>query len=756
MSTSNIPSNKEPLAPVDVDEKAKLEKMVPSRLRADLIIQKQYFKNEEYFVIKDPLALTYFRLRPEDAFIISLLDGKKNLKAIAVEYSNQYPNSTHDLKDIAAFIQQLGLGGLLNINAQRFVDFARNKHQGTGGGLLKLWMKSMSKLIFLKVPLIDPSPWLGKVTSKITFVWSRWFVISCLAFFTWTIFWLLVNRTAFSQNDISFLSPSNLFLMWMCIIFVKTCHEFGHATTCRFYGGEVHEIGVCLICLTPCGYVDASDAYMMKHKRYKIYTTLAGVFTEFIIASICAHAWLYLSPGLLKNITFNLMFVASINTIFFNMNPLMRFDGYYVVSDLADIPNLRTKSINYCSYRIQQFLFGIRNTLQERFFDIHTDGRFFVIYAISAFLYMGFIIYSLSQIFARVLAPYGLGEFGLGLGVFAQISFIGFPIAKVLSDAFSPESKSHIIKVESTKNRMVFIGGLLLIIFLIVSFMPSRYHIDRQGIVLYDKSEIIATRTGGILQDLYIRTGDWVEEGQIVAKLKNPTLETDLTIAQSNFNLAKLQYGILQNESSWETSRQMSTAAAALEVAETFYRRVQEEAKALQLKAPISGYVLTPDVHASIGKYILERGAIMRIGTRDSLRLVIPLTENEVQLIELGSRVKGRWKSDAQKFDTVIDVFPSQKASSDDYLDAMFTEYGGPAPREKIEKQSQQQDSLNPNDPQFALFLAEASLGEVNKNSQVFEGMRVKTTIYGKKTTLGKKIWRSIISFWDNNMRSLS
>ena len=127
-----------------------------------------------------------------------------------------------------------------------------------------------------------------------------------------------------------------------------------------------------------------------------------------------------------------------------------------------------------------------------------------------------------------------------------------------------------------------------------------------------------------------------------------------------------------------------------------------------------------------------------------------------MQLIELGSRVKGRWKSDAQKFDTVIDVFPSQKASSDDYLDAMFTEYGGPAPREKIEKQSQQQDSLNPNDPQFALFLAEASLAEVNKNSQVFEGMRVKTTIYGKKTTLGKKIWRSIISFWDNNMRSLS
>jgi putative peptide zinc metalloprotease protein len=745
VNTSPLPENKERTAGKNTD----LEKMVPSRLRADLIIQKQYFKNEEYFVIKDPLALTYFRLRPEDTFIISLLDGKKNLKAVAEEYYQQYPNSTHKLEDIGSFIQQLGIGGLLNINARRFVDYARNKPQ-RANSMIKLWMMSMQKLIFLKVPLIDPSPWLGKLTAKMTFVWSRWFVGSCLAFFAWTIFWLIVNHKAFAHNDINFLSPANLILMWLSIIFVKTCHEFGHATTCRHFGSEVHEMGVCLICFTPCGYVDASDAYMMKHKRHKIYTTLAGVFTEFIIASLCAHVWLYLSPGLFKNIAFNIMFVASINTIFFNMNPLMRFDGYYVISDLADIPNLRTKSINYCSYRIQQFLFGIRNTFQERLFDIHTNGPFFIIYAISAFLYMGFIIYSLSQIFAHVLAPYGLGEFGLGLGVFAQISFIGFPIAKVLSDAFNPEASSHIIKVESTKNRLIFIGVSTLIIILVTAFLPSRYNIDRQGIVLYSQSEIIATRTGGLVQEIFVKTGDWVEEGEIVARLKNPSLESDLAIAQADFDLAKLSYGALQNESSWETARHMATAAAALEVAETHYRRVLEEANNLELKAPIAGYVLTPDVHQLTGKYIVPRQAIMRVGRRDSLRLILPLTETEVQLIELGSEVKGRWKSNAQKFETVIDVFPSQKASNTDYLDAMFTEFGGPAPREKMEQQNQ-----FPNEPQFSLFLAEAPLTNQVMNHQVFEGMRVQATILGKKTTVGKKIWRNVVSFWDNNMRSL-
>ncbi len=751
MNTSTLPVE---TGHFDPDKEiADLERMVPSRLRADLVIQKQFFKNEEYFVVKDPLALTYFRLRPETAFIINLLDGKKNLKTITDEFSQQYPNSTLGLKDIAAFTQQLGMGGLLNISARRFVDYARHKPQ-QANSLIRLWMLAMQKLIFLKVPLIDPSPWLGKLTAKITFFWSRWFIWGCLGFFVWTIFWLIVNREAFSHNDINFLSPANLFIMWLSIIFVKIFHEFGHATTCRYFGGEVHEMGVCLICFTPCGYVDASDAYMMKHKRHKIYTTLAGVFTEFVIASLCAHAWLYLSPGLLKNIAFNIMFVASINTIFFNMNPLMRFDGYYVISDLLEIPNLRTKSITYCSYRLQQFFFGIRNTFQERMFDIHTDSRVFLIYAISAFLYMAFIIYSLSQIFAHVLAPYGLGEFGLGLGVFAQISFIGFPVAKLLTDAFNPEAAPHIIKIASTKRRLITIGVALLTIILVIAFLPSRYNIDRQGVVRYAQSEIIATKTGGLVEKIFVKTGDWIEAGAIIAMLNNPSLEAELAITQTDFELAKLQYGALQNERSWDTARHMAEAAAALEMAETHYRRVREEAEALELKATISGYVLSSDVHRLAGKYIAPEEALMRIGTRDNLRLILPLTESEIQLIEPGSKVRGRWNTDAEKFETAIDVFPRQRASLENYMFAMYTAFGGPAPREQFKGQSSQNGSGS-NDPLFSLFLAEAPLVDHLKNYQVFEGMRVQATILGKKTTLGKKIWRSVVSFWDNNMRSI-
>ena len=742
----------EPINPAEnPEEQTQLEQMLPAPIRVDLIVQKQNFKNEEYFVIKDPLALTYFRMRTEEAFIVSLLDGKRNLKSIAEIYFREFPNSSLSLKDMATFIHQLGVSGLLNISARRFVDYARSKPK-MAKNLLMLWTRLIGKLIFFKIPLLDPSPWLGKLTAKIKFIWTPWFVWSCLGFIAWTIFWLIVNIKAFSENTISFLSPSNLFLLWILLILIKTCHEFGHATTCRNFGGEVHEMGLCFICFTPCGYVDASDAWMMRQKKHKIYTTMAGIFTEFVIASVAAHFWLYLPEGLLKNIAFNAMVVASINTLFFNMNPLMKFDGYYVISDVLEIPNLRTKSITYCSYRLQKFFFGIRNIGQEKIFEDERNSRTFIIYALCAFTYMGFIIYSLSQIFARVLQPYGLGEFGLGIGIFVQISFLTFPIIKLFSDAFSPQAVSHIEKIEPTGQRLLKRFLVIGTVLVVLALLPSRYHIDRQGVVLYSKSEFISTQAGGLVSDVMVKTGDWVEADALLIKFENPSLESDLKIAQIEFELAKLQYGALQNQGSWQNSRQIAESAAALEIAATRQQRVIEKMNQLDLKAPIAGYILTADPHRLKGQYIAPEQNLLRIGVRDSVRMLLPLTEDEVQLIEPGSKVTGRWNTTGEKFESHIDVFPKQKAPKESYSAAMLAVFGGPAPQESIDSSNGSGGILD-DDISFALFIAEAPLS-ARKDYIILEGMRVQATIEGKKTTLGGKFRRGLIAFWDNRIRS--
>ncbi|HQU08383.1 MAG TPA: hypothetical protein PLV25_00295, partial [Opitutales bacterium] len=264
--------------------------MVFAPLRPDLIFQRQRFKNEEYYVVKDPLSLAYFRLRPEETFLLHLLDGKRTLREITEIYEEEFPNNPRSPQDVAQFCNQVGRSGLLVINARSFIDIIKNKPKPKYS-LFMLWVKAVSKLMFFKFPLLDPSPWLGKLVHQVRFLWSTPVVLSCLVFYAFTGLWVFFHREAFEANTINFFSPANLIWLPFITIFIKTCHEFGHATTCARFGGEVHEMGVCCICFMPCGYVDASDAWMMRRKSHKIYVTIAGVFTEFMIASICAYLW---------------------------------------------------------------------------------------------------------------------------------------------------------------------------------------------------------------------------------------------------------------------------------------------------------------------------------------------------------------------------------------------------------------------------------------------------------------------------------
>ena len=711
--------------------------MIPASFRADLVMQKQLFRKEEYYVVKDPLALTYFRLRTEEAYLVTLLDGTRRLSEIQEICQERFPHGDYSLGEINNFIHQLGVSGLLNINARRFVDYAQSEKRMKVDPI-KVWLKLLSNLIFFKVPLFDPSPWLGKVTHAMRFLWSRWFVLGSIAFIVSTLFWLFLNRDTFSGSGVEFFTPSNIALLWLSVIVIKTFHEFGHAMTCRHFGGEVHEMGACLICLTPCGYVDASDAWMMRHRRHKIYTTVAGIFAEFFIASVAAHVWLNLQDGLARNLAFNAMIVASINTLFFNLNPFMRFDGYYIALDLFEIPNLRAKAFAYCSTRLQRLIFGIRNTTQERLIEDANHGRLFIVYSVCAFSYMLIVIYSIGQIFSRVLEPIGLKVFGDSIGIAVQVSFVMIPILKVVSDSMNPESR--IEKSESTTKRLGLIALIVVCLVGLLAVVPSHFKVSQQGIVLSQHAEEVGIEIAGTIEGLFVQTGDWVEEGQLLARLKNPSLDSLLSTSQTDMELAKVRLMSLKTSDAWDDHSSIPEAAAAFESSIVAYERAQQLAQKLELRSPTQGYILTPDIERLTGAYLPAHASVFRIGDTRRMKIVIPLTEDQAQLVEVGSSIDGRWQATGKSFQSRIEVLPRRKTSREEYLPGMLAVHGGPAPREPSQADSQ-------NEPEFSIFLAEALLPESEKFSH--EGMRVRTYIEGKKTTVGARIWRGFLNFWN-------
>jgi putative peptide zinc metalloprotease protein len=711
---------------------AELAGVIPARLRVDIIVRRQTFKNEEYYVLKDPLALTYFRLQPEEAYVISQLDGKRSLLEIQTRLVARYPNSPRTLEELAMFVNQLSAGGLLNQNAGRFVENARRpKPQG----LIALWAAIIGKVLFFKIPLVDPSPWLGGLVRAVNFIWTPWFVGGAIAFILWSIGLVLANLDEFSAGVPDFFSATNLGLLYIAIIIAKTLHEFGHATTCRRFGGEVHEMGVCFMFFTPCGYVDASDAWMMRKLRQKVYVTLSGVFSELIVAAIAAHFFIFLPDGLARGIAFNLMLVASVNTIVFNANPLMRFDGYYLACDLLEIPNLRNKAIAYVSFQLQRIFLGYRNRQQEESFVHDSQATVFIVYAIAAYAYMIFIIYGVTQIFAAILEPYGLHDFGLSLGIFVEVSFVAFPILKVIHDVMKPGA--HIEKTGSATRRLsLLIGGLALAV--AASFyVPTRYSVTQQAIAMAAVGEWVAPEVAGTVTKVHVRTGQWVQVGDVLITLSSPEATAELEIAQSDLASARLEIGALQRRSDWIASEGLAQASQNLEIAETSYRRAVERVERLTLRATVAGYVLTPEPEKRIGSFASPQTPLLRIADTREMRLVIPLTEDQAQLVEAGGRVEGRWIASARPIETRIESIANQPASLPEVHFGMLSYFGGPAPSQILQANS---------GFHFPLFLASAPLP--SGDHQSVEGLRLRVTIEGRSATVAERVGRWFYSLF--------
>lgn len=717
------------LSPAVNEQRLRLAESVPAPLRVDLVIRRQQFKFEDYYVVKDPLSLTYFRLQTEEAYLVGLLDGRRKLREIYAEYRARHPNSERTLEDVALFINHLGTNGLLSINARAFIDTARSQKRESHW--LVLWGKVVSGVLFFKIPLVDPSPWLDRLVHAVRFAWRPWAVALSAVFILGTLGLLAVHHEEFSRPGINFFSASNLALIWVTVILVKTLHEFGHATTCRRFGGEVHEMGVALMCFTPCGYVDASDAWMMRHKRHKIYTTIAGVFVELNVAAVAAHLWLHMPDGLARNLAFNTMLVASINTLLFNANPLMRFDGYYLVCDLLEIPNLRGKAISYCSYHLQRLMLGYRNRVQEVTLGADTQGRVFVIYAVFAYVYMIFIIYGLTQVFARVLAPYGLYDLGLLLGFFVEGSFVALPFIKVFMDAFSPGA--HIVKLGPTRWYVLRSLAVLGVGALLLFTVPTRHYVTAQAVVGAAQAQDVSAVVGGIVEEVYVHTGQPVKAGDALVRVDNPAVRAEWEQRRNDWEKARLRFAALQSDPTWRSLEALPEAAKAMDQARAELDRIQADLDRLTLRATIDGVVWGRNLEQLVGRFTDTQGVLLRIADPSTLRLLIALPADKAEVIAVGDTVEGRWQGDGRPFTTTVRDVPRQPATPREYTAGMLSLFGGAAP---LATQNRA-DGI----PAYPIYLVEAHL-KTPEGTLPVEGLRARVTLHGRPTTYAARIGR--------------
>ncbi|MBF0363144.1 MAG: hypothetical protein HQK49_19135 [Oligoflexia bacterium] len=604
------------------------------RLRSDLKISKMTQRNRTHYVVKDPLKCTYFRFEQEEWDIISLFDGQKTAEEMVSFYNSRNnkkeSDSEIDLDSIKEFKSSLDSMDLLQ------------KDQNQTNVMLIEKMKEMRKnqllskkgsLMYKRFPVIDPDLFFNKIIPKIDFFWSKYFFILSASMMLISIIVILQNWTTFILGVYDLFTFKNMSLMhgftlWLIIYITIGIHELGHGLTCKRYGGEVHEIGFLLLFFQPCLYCNVNDAWLFDKKWKQVMVTIAGGYIEFWIGSIFTFIWALTNPGtFLNQISFQVMTICSISTIVANFNPLVKLDGYYLLSDFLEVPNLKEDSGSYVKYLVSKYIF--RND-EEEFTATKRETIIFTIYGIlSSF-------WSVSLMFGLVL---------MAKNIFVEQFYAGGIILtlavayKLFSGHFTKGGKfivqwyiKNISFFKEKRNRIIL--SFAATAFVATLFIPISYRISGDCTLEPSEMKVIRAKAEGKLVKFFIQDGEQVSENQTLAQLENFTFAYDEKIAE--LDLEKTQIKLRQNLESG--SEQITTLKKELYSKELEYNKKHQKLLDLNIINDFSSsqtmIVSNPDQISKINKFLKEGDEICKVLSIDKLYSVINVPEQEVRFLK--------------------------------------------------------------------------------------------------------------------------
>jgi putative peptide zinc metalloprotease protein len=629
------------------------EQALAVRMRPDLRIVPQRFAGQRYWAVKDPVALRYFHLRDEEHFILRLLNGAIDFESIRTLFERRFAPQRLPAAQLQAFLARLYEDGLVIVAAA-----------GQGGELLARRTRSgrreltgrLAGIFSIRFRGIDPQRFVNWLYGWVQPAFSPWCVAACALLVAAAVLLCLVQSDtllARLPDFQGFFNPRNALLMAAALAVTKVLHELGHALACKHFGGECHELGVMLLVFTPCLYCNVSDAWMLPDKWRRIAISAAGMYVELVLAAVCTFLWWFSEPGLLNSLSLNLVFVCSISTLLFNGNPLLRYDGYYILADLTETPNLAQQSTAIVQRAVARHVFGLES------FDgrlLNERGQWWLAcYAIASWAYRLFLLGAILWFLHRVLEPYGAQSVVQALAVVALFTLFLKPVVMMATFLADPRQTRKV----AWKRTSVWGLGVLALGAL-VALAPLPHRIAAPAVVEPAQAQRVYVTVPGTLV-MSAQPGDAVAGGQVIARLEN--LELDLEIARLRGERDE-QHRHLQN---LERRRVQDPAAAALiptareslaDSEERLKQRLLDQAR-LELTAPTAGTVLSPhrrdapvaadELPAWTGTPLdprnrgglLETGTLLcLIGDPDRNEAVLVVDQSDVEYVAPGQRVR--------------------------------------------------------------------------------------------------------------------
>ena len=554
------------------------------RLRPDIKFTRQQYQGRDYWVAKDPIALRFYRFEEEEYALLQLLDGQSSAEQIKNRFEAKFAPQKLTYGELFQFVGMLYRQSMLISGASR--QGQELLHRGIETEK-RTRRAALTNILSVRFKGIDPRAILETLN-----YWFGWFfsipmltinlilMLSALA--------LIFTQFEYFQSRLpdmhSFFAAKNWIWLGIILGVTKVIHELGHGISCRRFGGQCHEMGVMFLVLMPCLYCNVSDSWMIRSKWKRMSIAAAGIYIELVLASLATFVWWFSQPGLINNLALNVMFVSSVSTLLFNANPLLRYDGYYILSDWLEVPNLRQKA----SKVLQRFFSGLclgLPTIDDPFMP-HNRQLFFASYSVAAALYKWVITFSIFWFLYQLLEPYGLKILSQLLAMMALYGLIGMPLKQAYR-FFSAPGRIQAVKPA----RLVITLSVVAAITIAILMIPTPHRISCSFYVQPQQANRTYVEYPGRLSEIYVKENQFVQAGQEIARLESrehqlmvEDLKGEVTRAKTRYNHA-LRRGNVDSDA----ANDIEYTLAVYKTLQTQLDQREDDVKKLTIRAPSSG-----------------------------------------------------------------------------------------------------------------------------------------------------------------------
>jgi len=646
------------------------------RLRSHAQIHRHLYRGQVWYVLQDRSTGRFHRFSPVANLVIGLMDGKRTLREIWEVACARLGDDAPTQDEVIQVMASLHRADVLQSDAPPDVRELHERHVTQERLRLKQYIQNP---LALRIPLYDPERLLAALEplARPLFGWAG--AIAWLAIVAWALVaagthWDALSRDVMGQV----LAADNLVLMALVYPLTKLVHEFGHAMAVKAKGGEVHEMGVMLLVLMPVPYVDASASLAFRNKLERALVGAAGMLSEALLAAVALFVWINVEPGLLRAAAYNVLVIAGVSTVVFNANPLLRFDGYYILSDLLEIPNLGQRANAYFAYLVKRYAFGLKSVVPGEL--ARGERGWFVFYAVASFGYRMVVMVGIALLVAS--------EFffiGVVLAMWSVYTMLVLPVSQRIGYLFGSGELR-----EKRARALTATGLTVAVLAAIVLWVPAPSWTRTEGVTVAPENAQVRAGADGFVQRVLATPNQRVRRGDTLIVLEDPELAARVRVLEAQLREQQAKYDAAFDDRVRQQGIREEMAHVQARLATTRQRALD-----LVVRAPGDGIFVMADVGDAPGRFVRRGELLAHVMEYAQVLIQVTVPQGDVDLVrQMTRRVELRL---VERIGTVLPAHVARvvPAATDRLPSAALSAQGGgvisldPAGAGDAEKQAQ-------------------------------------------------------------------